>query len=290
MSGARVGGDDVIDQTQLVRGFWGPEPAVGDDPRAPSQWTRERAVLRVPVAPGEPPPPIELLLESESPRSATLRSGDHEVSVALGPTPTWCRAPEGAAPIDVVNSAGALLTADGYGADRGYLEPDDGRFDQPADVFAWSGATVLLSTPYLRDVGVFDERLFLYYEDLELSWRGQARGWRYRYTPASVVRHVHSATIGEHSGLARYQNERNRLLVLARHGDGRDARRAATRSLLVTASYARRDIVSPMLRGTRPQHDDRRATASVRSGGIARRLPSMLRDRRASRDPRSPGR
>ncbi len=288
MSGARVGGEDVIDQTQLVRGFWGPEPAVGDDPRAPSQWTRERAVLRVPVAPAEPPPPIELLLESESPRTATLRSGDHEVSVVLGPTPTWCRAPEGAAPIDVVNSAGALLTADGYGADRGSLEPDDGRFDQPADVFAWSGATVLLSTPYLRDVGVFDERLFLYYEDLELSWRGQTRGWRYRYTPASVVRHVHSATIGEHSGLARYQNERNRLLVLARHGDGRDARRAATRSLLVTASYARRDIVSPMLRGTRPHTTI--VTDRVRAfGGYPRRLPSMLRDRRAESRPTCSG-
>jgi hypothetical protein len=289
VSGARVGGEDVIDQTQLVHGFWGPEPAAGEDPRAPSQWTRDRARLRVPVASGEPPPTIELLLEAESLRSVTLRSGGHEVSVPLGTTPQWCRVPEGGAPIDVVNSAGALVTPDGYGADRGYLEPDDGRFDEPADVFAWSGATVLLSAPYLRDVGVFDERLFLYYEDLELSWRGQTRGWRYRYTPASVVRHVHSATIGEHSGLARYQNERNRLLVLARHGDGRDARRAATRSLLVTASYAQRDIVSPMLRGARPNTtivaDRVRAFA-----GYARRLPSVLRDRRASRDPRAPDR
>jgi GT2 family glycosyltransferase len=182
--------------------------------------------------------------------------------------------------VEVVNSAGALLTADGYGADRGYLQVDDGRFDEAGDVAAWSGAAVLLSAPYLRDVGVFDERLFLYYEDLELSLRGAARGWRYRCAPASVVRHVHSATIGEHSALARYQNERNRLLVLARHGEPREARRAAVRSLLVTASYARRDIVSPVLRGERPRPTivgDR-----VRAfGGYLRLLPGMIRDRDA---------
>jgi hypothetical protein len=32
-------------------------------------------------------------------------------------------------------------------------------------------------------VGPFDERLFLYYEALELGLRGAAMGWRYRYEP-----------------------------------------------------------------------------------------------------------
>ncbi len=265
VSGARVGGVDVIDETQLVHGFWGPEPAAGDDPRAPSQWTRDRARLRCPSSPANRRPRSSSCSRASRlalPRSAAaIRS----CAVSLGPRPTWCRVPEGAAPLDVVNSAGAMLTADGYGADRGYLEPDDGRFDEPTDVFAWSGATVLLSAPYLRDVGVLDERLFLYYEDLELSWRGQARGWRYRYTPESVVRHVHSATIGEHSRLARYQNERNRLLVLARHGDARDARRAAD---ALTARYglvrATRHCESDAPGNTAARDDRRRPRAGFR--------------------------
>ena len=243
----------------------------------------------MPVVPGESAPSIELLLESESPRSATLRSGNQELAVSLGPRPTWCRVPKGAAPLDVVNSAGAMLTADGYGADRGYLEPDDGRFDEPTDVFAWSGATVLLSAPYLRDVGVLDERLFLYYEDLELSWRGQARLALSIYTgigrpprPFSDDRRALAS--------ARYQNERNRLLVLARHGDrSRCSSCHEHAHCSLRPRTRRRDIVSPMLRGTRP-----RATIvadRVRAfGGYSRRLPAMLRDRRASRDPRTPGR
>jgi GT2 family glycosyltransferase len=153
----------------------------------------------------------------------------------------------------VINNVGNIVTGDGYGADRGYLERDHGQYDIPEYVFAWSGATVLLATSYLRDVGLFDEDLFLYYEDLDLAWRGRERGWRYKYVPGSVVRHVHSASSVEGSPLFDYYNERNRLLTLTRHADGRTTGKALVRFLLITASYARRDVVSPILRGEAPR-------------------------------------
>ncbi len=112
-----------------------------------------------------------------------LRPGRHRYEVALG-----------GAGFDLVNNVGSVLLPNHYAADRGWLEPDDGQYDRPDDIFAWSGGAVLLRKDYLRDGGVFDERLFLYYEDLELSWRGRERGWRYRYVPESTVRHVHAAT------------------------------------------------------------------------------------------------
>jgi hypothetical protein len=71
--------------------------------------------------------------------------------------------------------------------------------------------------------------------------------------PGSVVRHVHSASTVEGSPLFDYYNERNRLLTLTRHADRRTAAKALVRYLLVTASYARRDIVSPLLRGQTPR-------------------------------------
>src|SRR6185436_4332735 len=124
-----------------------------------------------------------------------------------------------------------------------------GQYDAPADVDAWCGGAVLLRREYLDDVGDFDEDLFLYYEDVELSLRGRARGWRYRTAPASVVRHVHSATATERSPLAAYYNERNRLLVTTRHAGTTTAVRAIGRYLAITGSYAKRDIVAPLLRG-----------------------------------------
>jgi hypothetical protein len=71
--------------------------------------------------------------------------------------------------------------------------------------------------------------------------------------PDSVVRHVHSASTVEGSPLFDYYNERNRLLTLTRHSDRRTVAKALARYLLVTGSYARRDVVSPVLRGQAPR-------------------------------------
>ena len=86
---------------------------------------------------------------------------------------------------------------------------------------------MLLRPSYLADVGLFDEHLFLYYEDTDLSWRGRALGWHYRIEPTSVVRHLHAASTGETSPVFRYYNERNRLVVLVKNAPAALARRAA---------------------------------------------------------------
>jgi GT2 family glycosyltransferase len=148
-------------------------------------------------------------------------------------------------------------------------------------VFAWCGAAVLLRASYLHDIGPFDERLFLYSEDLELSWRGLQRGWRHRYVPRSVVRHVHSATSARLVRAATLK-ERNRLLVLLRHGSARLVVRAVLRYLLVTGSYARRDVVAPLRSGAPVRSTQ--VNARVRAfGGFLRWAPAMVVSRRNDR-------
>ncbi len=182
-------------------------------------------------------------------------------------------------PFDVINNVGSLVFEDGYGADRGYLERDLGQFDRPSDVFAWCGGAVLLSTDYLADVGLFDESYFLYYEDTDLSWRGAMRGWRYRTTPMSIVRHEHSASSVEGSTLFVKQNERNRLMTIAKDGSFEQLARQTVRFATATASYARRDIVRPMLRGERPSTAMVRTRLSAFAGFVAS-LPATLAARR----------
>ncbi|MFN4260034.1 MAG: glycosyltransferase family 2 protein [Gemmataceae bacterium] len=112
-----------------------------------------------------------------------------------------------------INNAGLLLYRDGHGADRGFREMDDGQYDEPAEVFGGCGASVLLRRAMLDDVGLFDERLFMYYEDTDLAWRARARGWRFCYTPRSRVWHVHCGSSGEWSPFFLYYVERNRVWV-----------------------------------------------------------------------------
>ena len=167
----------------------------------------------------------------------------------------------------VINNVGTILRPDWYGIDRGFDEPDDGRFDEAEDVEAWCGGAVILRADYLRESGLFDDRLFLYYEDLELSLRGSEAGWRFRYVPESVVEHEHSATAVSGSDFAEYYKERNRLLVVARHAPWRLVVWLPIRHLFATASYA--------VHGQRAV-----AWRRLRSwAGWLRLLPAMLRDR-----------
>lgn len=168
-----------------------------------------------------------------------------------------------------INNVGTIVRGDWYGVDRGYDEPDRGQYDHPEDVQAWCGGAVVLRGEYLRECGLFDERLFLYYEDVELSLRGARAGWRYRYVPESVVDHEHSATAVSGSDFAEYYKERNRLLIVARHAPLRLVLFLPLRHLVATASYA--------------VHGKGHVTRlRLRSFvGFLRLLPAMLRDRSA---------
>ena len=159
---------------------------------------------------------------------------------------------------------------------------DRGQYDRPAALAAWSGGAVLLRPGYLAEVGLFDERYFLYYEDADLSARGRARGWRYQFEPASVVRHRHAASSGRASRVLRWHGERNRLLYLTKNGSAATAGRAVVRHPLSTLSYARRDVVGPLL-DHRPIDT---STVGLRLSAYAaylRLAPAMLAERRRLR-------
>lgn len=78
--------------------------------------------------------------------------------------------------------------------DRGQMCPDDGFYDRQMEVFGACGAAALFRRAMLEDIAVngefFDEDFFAYYEDADLAWRAQLRGWRAVYAPQAVAEHV----------------------------------------------------------------------------------------------------
>lgn len=277
LSGARVDGQDAWGRLQLVSGFWGLEH--GPDGEGAFEWTQGGAHLRVPAGQDGNLPVCELRLAADGDRAVTVRSGAHRSEHRLDGEPRWYTVALGGEPFDVVNNAGSVVLVDGHGADRGYLERDDGQFDQACEVFAWCGAAVLLSSRYLASVGLFEDRFFLYYEDFDLSWRGRAQGWHHLYVPESVVRHVHSASSVEGSRLFQHFDERNRLLTLTRNAPPGLALREAARHLLITGSYARRDILAPMAHRRTPSVETVRRRLRA-FGAYARLLPEAVTGRR----------
>jgi GT2 family glycosyltransferase len=65
------------------------------------------------------------------------------------------------------------------------------------------GAALLLRREALVSVGGFDERFFMYAEDLEWCWRARRQGWEIWFEPSALVRHV-----GNVSGVKRYGDRR----------------------------------------------------------------------------------
>ena len=274
--GCAVGGVDVWRDLHIADGRWGRESG----PSGTFDWIGPDVIVRVPVPGGsaDAEPSVELILDA--PRACVLTIDGREFDVPAGRSTVTFPCPPGRC--DVINGVGSLVFDDGCGADRGWLQRDDGQLDDPAEVFSWCGGGVLLRPAYLADVGLFDESFFLYYEDTDLSWRGQARGWRYRTAPQSVIRHVHAASSGTDSEVFAFHVERNRLLMLTKNAPARFASRQTLLHLRATASYARRDIIRPVLRGRRPlpTYVRRRLVAF---GGFLRLLPRMLLSRRRLR-------
>ncbi|WP_228551921.1 glycosyltransferase family 2 protein [Paenibacillus sp. B01] len=57
------------------------------------------------------------------------------------------------------------------------------------DVSWASGACMLVRRDAFLEIGMFDENIFMYGEDVDLSWRLRHKGYKLRYVPKSVVFH-----------------------------------------------------------------------------------------------------
>jgi GT2 family glycosyltransferase len=88
-----------------------------------------------------------------------------------------------------INSAGNQSHFLGFGLTRGYGHHDNGQYNRPATIDFASGAAMMVRADLLRQVGLFDELMFLYLEDAELSWRLRQMGYSSAYVPESVVYH-----------------------------------------------------------------------------------------------------
>lgn len=290
LGGVSVDGVDRWRHTWFGPGCHGQEPG-GPDGEG-FRWLDGHAALGLPLWDGtRVPARASLRLSAPRPVTVELTSGRchpggpggvADVAVEVGPVPRTVEVEVRGPAFDVVQNAGSLLLEGGYGADRGFLQPDRGQLDEPADVWSWCGGAVLLRRRYLEDVGLFWPPYFMYYEDTDLAWRGRARGWRYRYEPRSVVRHLHGMSAGEGSPLFEHYVERNRLVVLTRNAPAGVVVQAAGRAVLTAGSLARRDAVAS-LRARRVPHlvTARRRAASLAAYG--RLLPRLVRDRRALR-------
>ena len=113
-----------------------------------------------------------------------------------------------------LDSTGELYTIWGLPYPRGRGEEYSDKYDKDAWVFGASGGASLYRIRMLKEIGLFDEDFFAYYEDGDISFRAQLAGWKIGYVPRAEVYHEINATAGAIKGFMTYQTLKNLPLLL----------------------------------------------------------------------------
>jgi GT2 family glycosyltransferase len=134
---------------------------------------------------------------------------------------------------EILDSTGLFLSPWRTAKERGYGHKDRGQFEKEEYIFGVNGAVAFYRREMLESIKIrsdyFDTDYHIFYEDLDVSWRGQNLGWKAYYVPAAIAYHVRGATVRDNCGIdkpyaRRYLNNdlhldliKNRYLTLIKN-------------------------------------------------------------------------
>ena len=114
----------------------------------------------------------------------------------------------------IIQNAGSDINENYDGFDIGMGEADAPKYNFEREINLGCGAAIILRREDFDNVGGFDERFFMYYEDVDLSFKIKSLGKKIIYCPEAVVRHIHTGSSKEWSPFFSYHVYRNKLLFI----------------------------------------------------------------------------
>ena len=112
---------------------------------------------------------------------------------------------------DTLNSFGVLIHYTGIACPNKIDQTDDPDLDLTETA---CGGIFMFPRKVYETIGGFDEDLFLYHEDHDLSWRLRLAGWKIMVTPRAVLYHHYKFNKGIRKF---YFSEKNRLHILIKN-------------------------------------------------------------------------
>ena len=126
---------------------------------------------------------------------------------------------------DSIAAAGRYIDFSANSFTRGVDEEDKGQYDEIARVFC---CCTIFRREIFEEVGLFDEDFFYGYEDIDLSWRINLRGYRILYVPSSCIYHKGSGRLVQNVGKKLrvkpgfyFLAKRNRLITIVKNYSGK---------------------------------------------------------------------
>jgi GT2 family glycosyltransferase len=112
---------------------------------------------------------------------------------------------------------------------RGEDEPDMKQYDKQTELLTCDFRCALIKRDVINQIGLLDNRIFFYHEDIDFCLRAKIAGWRTVYCPSSIVYHHRggSTPAGQMNVL---QRKRQRYLLR-----------------IALKNYERRDMISALI-------------------------------------------
>ena len=134
---------------------------------------------------------------------------------------------------------------------RGVDEVDVGQYQEMIKTQFVTGCALFVRSTVFKNVGLFDAKLYLYFEDIDFCKRAQKKNWDIWYVPKAILWHNNAgSTGGAGSDLQTYYFTRNRLLIGMRYAPWKTKLalfREATR-MLMKGNRTQKQAVGDFLR------------------------------------------
>ncbi|MBI4831277.1 MAG: glycosyltransferase family 2 protein [Candidatus Lindowbacteria bacterium] len=117
----------------------------------------------------------------------------------------------------IINSLGLGYNVTGSNHDVGFGLEDSARFGARNWVFGPCGGAGMFRRSLIEDAGPFDEDFFMYYEDVDYSFRAQLLGYKCIFVPTARIYHEEGASGGSLPRPRNYYFARNSVAVILRN-------------------------------------------------------------------------
>jgi GT2 family glycosyltransferase len=112
-----------------------------------------------------------------------------------------------------IDSTGDFITRSGmpFPRDRNVASKDVSR--KPGPVFGATGGASVYRDDLFKKIGLFDEKFFAYYEDVDISFRAQLSGMGVYFISDAKAYHAVSATSSKLGDFSRYHSVKNFVML-----------------------------------------------------------------------------
>jgi len=117
-----------------------------------------------------------------------------------------------------IEGTGLIYFLNGGCLNRGNGEINDRkRYNKEEEVFGVSAAASLYRLSALEEVGYFDDDFFAFEEDIDLSLRLKASGFKSFYNPRAIAYHIGGATVNKMGNLRARMDAKNWIYIIIKN-------------------------------------------------------------------------